>query len=457
MTDNPHPEISLHTLANSYREKVYDYDRIYNSTLALLDAKASVFRKDERGRSCYHLAAANGVYPMIRALLDKGIRMNMTDREGRTVLHAASENAGDALSSADRAEKREREWRQQVEEDPKESYLKTWKSAAADLERQQQIAENYFLIVKALVEAGVDTESKDNSGRTALDYAIEGNAKKIAAYLKVKGTGGEAEGINPQTGGMNLHQACEKGDQEAIRALIESGEKLNEVSDTPPHRGKTPLAVAMTDLNPELIDTLLEAGADPNLTTGERGQMAFLSLLNDSRVTSATYSKKTIPRVIQSLRRAGWNIDSIVDNDSNTPLLAASKMQSRGRINNCRLEQVVATELIGLGCDVNASDKRGVTPLMLWLSKNDNIEDTVLSLLENGARTEARDQDGNTPSMHAAANKNQTTAKNGIELLSQFGDSQLNATNNNGDTALDIAVRKGHEELVNYLLNNTNN
>lgn len=441
---NEYGQTPLHVLAGVYRKGIYDHERIYAAAVALLDAKVSALRKDDYHNQCYHIAAARGVWPLIQALLDRGVRLGITDDKGRTAIHIACEAVENALFTEADAREREERCRMDAEADPsRTSRRERWEEAVADLATAQMRVENYFRIVKALVESGIDAEAKDNNGRTALDYAVEANAKAIGAYLK---------GDSTAAGGMTLHQACEKNDVEAIEALIAAGGDVDEIGDAAPYIGQTPLAVAIAHMNTEAVDLLLNAGADPNLKTGTMGQVAFLALLNEARVTFQTYEKRLIPHIMNAMHRAGWNIDGTVNDHSDTPLLAASKARSRGRINEFTLEGVISDFLIGLGCNVNSADKDGVTPLMLLLTKDREVENRILSLLENGAQTDSCDKNGNTPLMYAAANTRQATARNYVELLSQFGPVLLQAVNNDGKTAMDVAVDKGNEDVVKYLL-----
>ena len=451
---NKYNETPLHALAEAYHKKIYDYQRIYDTTIALLEAKASALRKEENGNLCYHWAASRGVYPMIQALIDKGVRLGMTDKDGYTAVHLACKAVGGAIESIGYAERNLSIKRENLEKHPNED---SWKKACreqvteaeAELETRKMMVENYFLIVKAVVESGVDADAKSNYGQEALKYAVEGNAKKIAAYLK--GEYSEDDEQSAATGGMTLHQACEKGDLDAVKALIARGDDVNEVSETTPFTDMTPLAVAIKEVKFDVASALLDAGADPNFKAGKHGHTAFPVILKSS-LNYAADRDTFVPRIIKKMTDAGWDADDYIDDDSNTLLLAVSK-STFGGSNGFVLEDVLTNTLIGLGCDVNKANKNGVTPLMLMLKREDNeTENRILTLLENGAQIDVCDISGNTPLMYAAANRKQSLARNYIELMSQFGDLKPDAVNNDGKTALDIATENGSEEVVKYIL-----
>ena len=451
---NKYNETPLHALTEAYHNNIYDYKRIYDATVALLEVKVSALRKEENGSLCYHWAASRGIYPMIQALIDKGVRLGMTDKDGYTAIHLACREVRHTLESIGYAEKNVIKKRETLnnytgDDSWKKVYQEQFDDAEAVLETRLMIAGNYFLIVKALAESGVDVDAKDNYGRAALEYAVESNAKKIAAYLK--GEYNEDDEQSAATGGMTLHQACEKGDMDAVKSLIARGDDVNEVSETSPFIGVTPLAVALKEVRFDAALALLDAGADPNFKAGAHGHTAFLSILK-SHIHYAADKNTFIPQILKKMHQAGWDANDFVDDDSNTPLLATSRSWL-GDSNGFVLEDVLTETLIGLGCDVNIADKDGVTPLMVLLKHEyQQAENRILTLLENGAQTNVCDSIGNTPLMYAASNRKQSLARNCIELMSQFGGLKPDAVNNEGKTALDIATENGSEEVVKYLL-----
>ena len=103
-------------------------------------------------------------------------------------------------------------------------------------------------------------------------------------------------------------------------------------------------------------------------------------------------------------------------------------------------------EMVEAGKDIDVQDRGGNTPLMVAISYGHiNV---VEYLLENGAQVNHRAVYQWTPLMEAVSNRRIQMVK----LLLEYG-ADPSAINNDGNTALDIAVEKNDEAIVQLLEN----
>ena len=113
----------------------------------------------------------------------------------------------------------------------------------------------------------------------------------------------------------------------------------------------------------------------------------------------------------------------------------------RGEQSNVKTQSNILNRLLRAGTDVNLSDFDGQTALM-FASAGGQIGVMEL-LLNSGAKVNVQDRTGMS-ALHLA--KNAQTAG----LLLRNG-ADLRLTNNAGETALEMAVRRNNEPLANFL------
>lgn len=390
----------------------------------LLKAGASVIRKDEDGLTALMVAAQAGRYELVEAIAKSGGRLTLTDHRGNNALHIACK------------------------------YVSSWVKALSKQnyegrEEAELIMEHYFLCVKALAEAGLDIEEKNEAGETPRIIAVKSGAKKIAAYLE--GTLG-TDTAAPIAGGMTLYEAVEKGDCEAIRILVESGGSLNEVVDEGEFRGLTPLGIACYTVKPEIVKLLLALGASPNLKNAE-GKAAIAPLFEYYTGNRyLTLDSKGPIAIVRLLIEAGMDKDITINDDSDTILMGACRKTVQGLSYDVYFALTEA--LIEFGVDPNHSTLMGQTPLMVLCQSNRSMGDLPLSLLEAGANVNAVDKAGNTPLHYAAMNRRTSIGLEMAQLLFDFGFTSVAVANNDGKTALDLAVDGNNEPLVKLILTN---
>jgi ankyrin repeat protein len=295
----------------------------------------------------------------------------------------------------------------------------------------------------------VDIDEKNSYGKSALDIAVESNAKKIAAYLS--GTLADDSPASVAAGGMTLQQAAKKGDVEAIKAIAGTGADINGVGDGTVQNfdGCTALAVAVAHLQADAVEALLSCGADPSFKDGNgRAAASFFF----SPHLSASVDEKRTKKIVKDLISAGMSINLAVNDSSDTLLILACR-SSRGTMSNDHCVKIdVIDETLKHDPDVNLANRFGETAMMHICARDfEVVENIQISLLEQGADVSAADRNGDTALHYAARNSDKKAAKSLCDMLLEFG-ANANAVNNAKKTALDIATEQNNEPLVKLLL-----
>ena len=342
------------------------------------------------------------------------------------------------------------------------------REAYENMEYLEEADRQCFLTAKRILENGqIDTEDKNNIGKTALDIAWETGARRIGALLS--GQDPDTDELSALIGGLDVFQALWYKDMIALDAILRSGTELQTVCEDKKlydFKGRSPLACALLWDNAEAAEMLLRSGADPDFKDLEE-QTAFAVWLKKRKHGSE--KKEDCLHLLQYLMQCGWNPEKSADKEGNTALSLACREAG------CELGIWAARYLIENGADVNTVNLQGQTPAMnlyggcFWDGNIPRIAmlprsypyggrycteedaDMLETLLEAGADVNAKDKWGNTL-LHYIAGSSQRGAKEAVGLVMDFGRPDVNAVNNEGKTVLDIATEKNDEALIKFLL-----
>ena len=407
-------------------------------------------------------AVRNRNFQMADVLLMSGDRIDSTDRSGRNVLHVICLSAGLIADEIRRTEGRIADFSRRWYSD------KSKQETYAELENLRESDRQCCHTAKLILESGqIDPEEKDSIGKTAFDIAVESGARKIGALLS--GQDPETDGLAALAGGLDIFQALYYKDETALDALLRSGtypQALCENNDMTDFMGKSPLGCALAWENFTAAEMLLKDGADPNFRDAEE-RTAFAVWMGNRRHEHE--DKEKCLHFLQCLTEYGWDPESPADKEGNTALSVAC----RGAGYDTGIWAV--RYLVENGADVNAANMQGQTPAMnlyggrYWDGNIPRIAalprsypydgracteqdaETLEILLEAGADINARDKWGNTL-LHYIAASSTSGSKEAASLVMDFGTPDVNAVNNEGLTALDIAAKKNDESLVKFLL-----
>ena len=422
-TEDKYGNTLLHFLAEAEFDRSYiiPEGRIYETTKLLLANKVSALKKNMESKTALMIGAKAGYVEMLKAYQEAGAKIDWVDRDGNTLLHIAAQYA--LLNN-----------------------------------REERLAD-YSAFVALCLELGIDPYQKNNAGETAIDVAIRYKAKNIGALLN------GADLSDPQTatlhfaaGGQDIFQACIQKDLQAIEALIKLGANLNEAYDKEGDRyqGMLPLSIAIVLHDFEMVDLLLKNDANPMLLDSKSWHpFRYLYIpISNINTNFNQLENKVFQKMLQSFVKAGFDINSLMDDDEHTLLTLSARFADTLQLyNGNTIAKAVIEEAVYSNADVNKTNRDGISALMyLCVTDQQRGEKELLSLLEQGAATDLKDKSGKTALMYACTNSEKSMAKTYSELLEQFGDLLIEVKDNSGKSALDYAAEKNNEPLVAWLL-----
>jgi ankyrin repeat protein len=231
---------------------------------------------------------------------------------------------------------------------------------------------------KLLLGAGANADDTAADGNSAMTLAAFQGHSDVARVLLDAGAKTDAAGA----GYTALHAAALRGDVSTVKALLAKGANPNlpltkgspvrrfgsQWALPTPMTGATPLFVAATYLEVEIVRALLEAGADHRVGIAS-GITPFLA------AAGVPVEKETRPSDL-----VRWNV---VDND--TPQVPRDEA-----------EVFAATRLLlDAGADVNQSADNGDTAL--HVSAAAGMTTVIQLLADRGAKLDATNKAGQTP------------------------------------------------------------
>jgi cytohesin len=347
---------------------------------ALVDAQAGLNRRDRKGRVAMALgnseevravlraagadgwttplmtAAAAGDADQVQVLIAEGAPLDVRDEAGRSALDLAAGEAAAALKAAGADG-----WTPLMvaAEAGDAAAVAAALAAGGDVSAKNEGLMTALHLaaqrgsaeaVRLIVEGGADVFAKDKAGREPIDLAVKDQCREA---LRRSG----ADGWTP------LMVAADKGDAEAVVAILAAGEAGRGGAAGVEARNKDrmgALHLAAERGCAGAVQALLAAGADPNAT----GRLGWTPLALARRSAACQAALK-------AAGADGW-----------TPLMVAAEAGDAA---------AVAAALAG-GADARVSGRGGVTALHLVAGSG--AAEAVRALLAGGADAAARDKYG---------------------------------------------------------------
>eukprot|EP00040_Diaphanoeca_grandis_P031069 m.185090 g.185090 ORF g.185090 m.185090 type:complete len:773 (+) comp32218_c0_seq1:123-2441(+) len=262
----------------------------------------------------------------------------------------------------------------------------------------------------------------------------------------------DSYGVRPkEVQSTSVFDAASRGQLSVVKQLLSQGQSIEEAKIA----GVTPLIIASENNHPDVVKCLFAANARVNHTmsggatalyvASERNHLDIVKLLvahnavingteTQTMVPLGIASKKNHMEVVKFLLSNNASVNTSTNRDAN-PLYCASQ---RGHI-----EMVQLLHSRGAAIDNPISD--GTTAL--WIAAANNHLEVVRFLHSHGAGVDTADLDhGSTPLMKGA----QSNLADIVKFL-LANNAAINKVDNDVRSALNVAARQGHTEIVKLL------
>jgi ankyrin repeat protein len=280
-----------------------------------------------------------------------------------------------------------------------------------------------------LMAGGASTSQTNSDDQSALSLAIDSKDLPVMQAL-LNGRGDVWQGL-PGKQSLICLAAC-RGNVEVTRHLLQIR------ADLPEAGGSHTLTAMARKGELTAVKTLLLAGADPHHKDWD-GHTAFT-------LAAANGHKEVVDALIAhcpaKVSSEDWiqRLQDETDNQGRTALMLAVLNR---QFNMAKL-------LLANKADPHRTDFKGRNAL-LWAAAKAN-EHIVNLLIGHRATHVATDAQGNTVFMSAADHGNTEVLELFCRPLYKNSMFNINSANNDGDTPLLMAARKGHREAVRLLL-----
>ncbi|CAJ1958374.1 unnamed protein product [Cylindrotheca closterium] len=416
--------------------------------------KASLDLKHTNGGTALLEAASSGMVEAIKVLVANGAEVDFVDDDGVTPLMAiASQGNAEAQSTILEALKKSKSSQDLV------GHINLL-SHSGGSSVMFAAAGGHVACAEELIKSGADV--------VAIARAQPGYEEKLAKMIEE----GQVQEEEPHVDGVTaLHVASQGGYIDMVNTLLEAGADVSHLDDSK----RSALVMAVQGNHGEVASILVTAGSDPNTAyTDDDGVVhnllfdaivveheEFATLLiqhgcniyhkDDKNVnTLLQASHRGLHRVVEALLEKHGKADTpFIDDASDdgiTPLIAAS---SEGHGDCVQL-------LIAAGASLDMKDTDGTNSLMAAAARGHL--DVVSKLLAAGAKINEQNVDGHTALMFAYNGKNQVETL--WERYNQFvSESQADEENkdNVDDNGTGKTIREAldsHSSLVQLLLKN---
>lgn len=215
-------------------------------------------------------------------------------------------------------------------------------------------------IVRVFLQAGMSPNAKNEAGETALTFALQkGDQNTIKVLME-----GADINMKDEKGNAPLHLALTKDGLEPIfDKMLEQGADVNVGGRSKLIENQTPLYIAVVKKREDLVQKLLEKGADSNIKDSEGAFPLAESVIG-----------RVNPNIAKMLLDKGANVNAQEKNGATALIYVATNKQITA---DTRAELVRL--LLDKGADKTIKDTKGRTAAD-WAKESGNTD--IVELLE---------------------------------------------------------------------------
>jgi len=325
--------------------------------------------------------------------------------------------------------------------------------------------------VRTLLDRGANIDAKEETkGQTALMWAVDEQHSEIVKLLMDRGADVRAKS---KSGFSPLMFALRNGDVALVKTLFAKGGI--DVNDRVPGSQGGALLITIANPNIELATLLLEKGADPNLGRGAALLQAISS--GNYEMAALLLNHGANPNLGGP---NGAALHALIRNDGGVDYRGPGAEENTAGTSGGRLDRMgLAALLVAKGADVNGrggSPPRGKTvsigtalkalpPLAnpdrsggvtVLLSAAENADVPMLRfLLKSGANPKLTSGGDNALMLAAGVGNNpssnkETAVLEAVKILYEAG-CDIDAKDDNGDTAIHGTVLRGQNSVIKFL------